>query len=90
MTFEEEFPSLKGKEACVEFENGDEYETLSIWKSDIQKYCLDKQRVREAIDKVFVIPSPEDSRQISRQIGKSMTVVWMIEQNLQLKKELGL
>ena len=48
MTFEKEFPSLKG--------NVEEGEELIIVKyitaSDVEKNCLDKARVREAIKKL--------------------------------------
>jgi hypothetical protein len=53
MTFEEEFPSLKKKgvglhifQIMGKVDDGTNYHS-----STIQEYCLDKQRVREAIDK---------------------------------------
>lgn len=50
MTFEEDFPSLKVAEikGLINAEVG----ILDVyWKQDIRKYCLDKQRVRDAIKK---------------------------------------
>lgn len=45
-TFEIDFPSLKGFIFINGFSN-------SISKSDILKFCLDKQKVREVIEKVI-------------------------------------
>ena len=54
MTFEEDFPSLKGKEGFVDrntvhckAKNNME---LVFMPSDIQEHCLDKQRVKENLD----------------------------------------
>ena len=44
MTFEEEFPSLKPFIEATEFK--------TIPKTAIRRYCLDKQRIKEVIDKV--------------------------------------
>lgn len=48
MKFEEQFPSLKGKELDS---TGDDFKPYSFLAIVIQKHCLDKQRVREAITK---------------------------------------
>ena len=44
MTFEKEFPSLKGRELM-----GDAYDSTTI-----KTFCLDKQKVKEAIKKAFI------------------------------------
>ena len=59
MTFGIDFPSLKGKDIEGEFEgNSIKLTDLTFGTEDfvfkssiIQEHCLDKQRVREAIDK---------------------------------------
>ncbi len=48
MKFKEQFPSLYNSE---EFDIDDRW----VFKEFISKHCLDKQRVREVIDKVFNI-----------------------------------
>ena len=45
MTFEEDFPSLKG---LLQGEHS--YAPGYVKKTNVQKYLLDKQKVREAID----------------------------------------
>ena len=45
MNYEEQFPSLKGHE-----EDGNDAPYLILSYSSLQKYCIDKQRVKEAID----------------------------------------
>jgi hypothetical protein len=57
MTFKKDFPSLKDIECncygCNEYPSErDELHSVSI--EDIQKYCLDKQKVRGAIEKHMV------------------------------------
>ena len=51
-SFEEEFPSLKGKaywkRSCFP-------EKQWLWVEDVEEHCLDKERVKQAIFKV--IPS---------------------------------
>ena len=51
-SFEQQFPSLKGKEKCHQG-----YCTHTVCKDeftqeDIQQHCIDKQKVREIIDKL--------------------------------------
>jgi len=46
MVFEEQFPSLKKLDE-------EEMELSSVVKSDLIKYCLDKQKVKEAIKKLY-------------------------------------
>lgn len=48
MTFEEEFPSLKGRVWDV----GEYHPERRIGISTIEEHCLDKARVKEAIDKI--------------------------------------
>lgn|SRR3990167_9309382 len=71
-TFEEMFPSLKGKEEYLFFrmngkdwnhkiDKNNQYDLqslhhISFKKDDIMKHCLDKQKVRDAIDKHFNSP----------------------------------
>ena len=50
MNFEEQFPSLKDKWNTTQ----DTGEYLIFYDYDIEKYCLDKQKVREAIEKVYM------------------------------------
>jgi hypothetical protein len=93
MTFEEEFPSLKGKslsiepydgtfwdDGYVEFygkESPKDYDGGEAWDketlaemiklfnpdlvniSDVQKHCLDKQRLKEAIEKIIEVQGHE-------------------------------
>jgi len=42
MKFEEQFPGLKGKYEGIKF--------IQIWRYDLEKHCLDKTKVKEAID----------------------------------------
>ena len=55
-TFEEQFPSLKGKEIWVNQEGRKKERNapygIDIFyeQQDIQKYCLDKQKTKEIID----------------------------------------
>ena len=55
MKFEEEFPSLEGKAklsiTCVTKKIGDD--GVIFRKYDIQRYCLDKQKVKKAIERIF-------------------------------------
>lgn len=52
MTFEEEFPSLKSKVEHPTDQFGIEIDYINNYQdSDIQKHCLDKQRVKKAIEK---------------------------------------
>ena len=48
-TFEEKFPSMK--DSLREYE--DEIVHGFFLESDIEEHCLDKQRVRNVIDKLF-------------------------------------
>jgi len=58
MAFEEDFPSLK--EWVIIEEKAD-----NTWIELLQKHCLDKQRVREAIDKLATnnLTSGDDSEE---------------------------
>jgi hypothetical protein len=56
MTFEDDFPSLKGKvyDSVISEETGNE---MKIWNgfircTDVEDYLLDKQKVRDAINKL--------------------------------------
>ena len=46
MIFEEEFPSFKGYELTDISKSG-----LTIEKEDVEKHCLDKQKVRDVLQK---------------------------------------
>ena len=48
-TFEEDFPGLKGKLQGLDWD----YTHKGISEEDIQKHCLDKIRVKEAIPKII-------------------------------------
>jgi hypothetical protein len=64
MSFEEQFPSLKDKGVdSFEEENTDNVvETEEFWypQDEILEFCLDKQKVREAIEKIM--PHPQSNR----------------------------
>lgn len=72
--FKRDFPSLKGQDVVIPVFNGDG-KKWGFQKHIVQKYCLDKQRVKKAIDKV--IPLDENC-------ATNMII------NNELKKELGL
>jgi len=50
MTFEEEFPSLKGKTTILSWRS---IEDDCCLLENIEKHCKDNQRIREAIEKHF-------------------------------------
>lgn len=51
MTFEDEFPNLAGKEMLkLRVINGHQ---LFFDERQIEEYCIEKQKVREAIEKIF-------------------------------------
>jgi len=79
MTFEEEFPSLKG---LMYNDEGEIYDF--IFRQAIQKHCLDKQRVKEVIEKAREYKSPFKSNG-----GDLVTHArrWVLNE---LEKELGL
>jgi len=58
MTFEEQFPSLKEQsiQGCADDFYGDEQYLFT--DETIQKFCLDKQRVKEAIRKAGITEMP--------------------------------
>ena len=84
MKFEEEFPSLINVEG-IEHVDGTEYARQGMFYNtkdailveDVQKHCLDKQRVKEAQEKVLSKLFPDD---------------WQDRKHLfyELNKELGL
>ena len=51
--FEKQFPSLKGK-SYIKVDG--ETEEISIGFDEVMKYCVDKQKVREFIDKLLGNP----------------------------------
>ena len=55
MPFEKEFPSLESKQLeDSKVEDDDEFTgDMFVWVSDVEKYCLDKTRVKEAIEKLL-------------------------------------
>ena len=68
MSFEEEFPSLKElwQPKTKYSDNGGPLKVISgeFILKDLQKYCLDKQKVREVIDKLFSIVDQCDAQSI--------------------------
>jgi hypothetical protein len=54
-SFEEQFPSLKFKvvEDNAEHLGYKDLEFEYVYKEDVQKHCLDKQRVKNKIDKLL-------------------------------------
>lgn len=78
-TFKQKFPELEGYgRDILMLTTGNE---LHIMAKDIQKYCLSKQRVREAID----INMPSD---ISAHASDSMALLGQVL--TQIKERLGL
>ena len=78
-TFEEQFPSLKGKQFCHECE--DYLESANTYhKKDIEQHCFDKQIVRKAISKIIT-----ESKNLQQDF-KAGKLVALSE----LMKELGL
>jgi len=73
-TFEEQFPSLEGK-SFDKFWNGIDLATLDdlmLWERDVKENCLDKQKVKESIDKIFDIDDHEDevhNKMIKKELG---------------------
>ena len=107
MTFEEDFPSLKDKNVvrCVDgtwfyrSENINPKDESGMYSGLIvNKYCLDKQKVREAIKKLIKlknIPFTElkDGKVITNLLGSSTTELIRTSQAdvlIELHKELGL
>ena len=65
-TFDEEFPSMRGKEFDDDFGE-------FFYKECIQKFCLDKQKVREAIKKcLYWDNSTEKSILIEKELLKEL------------------
>lgn len=55
MTFEEQFPSLKGKRKDILGDRtGQEWSGFYIDEDDVKAHCLDKQRSREIIDELTI------------------------------------
>ncbi len=75
ITFEEQFPSLKDKIVCYDYD-GNSIPESTIKQNDVFKFCLDKQKVLEIIDKIV------DPKQYSSAIVHLL--------NAKLKKELWL
>ena len=101
---EEEFPGLKGKDLCVLTDDpGDGYhyeytddtkdiETEFIFsKEDIQKHCLDKQRVREIVEKIesYMIEQHTQPNDSNQEFARGWREA-IKELEHFLKKELGL
>lgn len=84
MTFEEEFPSLKGKEQYTGVKG-----ELDFTKEDVSKYCLDKQKVKAFFEKHSTKPKWEcqDMRrqQENRNRRQAFREVWQA-----FEEELGL
>lgn len=74
--FEKQFPSLPRKDFML---FSDEEELL-------MKHCLDKQRVREAIDEILPVPSEYEGRQM----GKTGLTLQRITIRIELMERLGL
>ena len=67
--FEEQFPSLMGLPAISHESVEGVYKRI---KKDMQKYCLDKQKVRDAIKKWFTPMSPSqesDLEELKKRLG---------------------
>ena len=67
MTFEKDFPSLKHLRLDKGLSDIEE-----VLVKDTLKHCFDKQRVREAIDKIFDLNDYEDkihNNMIKKELG---------------------
>lgn len=53
-TFEEKFPELINKVQISFYDSGDGLYYNLIPSDDIEKHCLSRQKVRDAINKVFI------------------------------------
>jgi hypothetical protein len=62
VTFEENFPSLKGYDLTDISKTG-----LTVEKEDVEKFCLDKQKVREALQK-YLTNSPNTINMIETEL----------------------
>jgi len=82
MTFEKDFPSLAEKDKFGE--STAKHLELQGWSEIIQRHCLDKQKVREWIEKVFV------DRFNPKNQGDSHGIIEVRMILDKLKKELGL
>lgn len=90
MSFEDDFPSLmkfyleSEKVAWDRMSPHQEFQRkLSGLKEQIKLHCLDKQRVREAIEKPITIHG-------ARQTGKTFMRMLLFKEQMRIKKELGL
>jgi len=81
MSFEEEFPNLIAYDIKVVPVFTDEQRVVPI--NFIQHHCLDKNKVREALDKVLMTQHP-------RQTGKTMTQMLLLDIKVKIIKELKL
>lgn len=76
--FEKEFPSLKGKEIKL-------IETMVFDFKDIQKHCVDKQRVRD-----ILITLQQAIKRKTKIKDGTVYMPYVMEEIEEIKKELGL
>jgi hypothetical protein len=50
MTFEEQFPSLTADD--LDYDERGNSQPIYVWKSSVMSKCLDKQKVRDTINKL--------------------------------------
>ena len=89
MTFEEEFPSLKGKGKSEQLGTKNAFMEPYYYEHSIKKHCLDKKRVRDIIDKKISHSKDKkfkESKNISVQSWRDGAIFILNH----LKKELGL
>lgn len=89
MNFEEQFPSLKGKDGAFEYYQSTEWMQCKpsdseadlhyVLVEDVQEHCLDKQRVRDVLRKLT--DQFEESVQAERVKNRTLNAI---------EKELGL
>ena len=90
MTFEEEFPELK--ESLIEAHDGTTISFKLIIK-DIQKHCVSKQRVRDAIEKklkflnYILEKDVPDIDKLVNQLGVNVAIINLKELIEELNKE---
>ena len=84
MKFKQEFPSLKGKVAVLNLRNQETgkvtTEMVCVDRKVLQKYCLDKKKVKQTIEK---IPN-------FLEVNKSISKLYLNKLKEGIKKELEL
>jgi len=82
MTFEEDFPSLKG---CgkLSYRDSEDYTVEAIFQSGVEKHCLDKQKVQDEFENLM-------RKMKNKLIAKQSVRAVIYKHILDSKQELGL